>query len=93
MNQDAVECVQKEIESVDLKIHELEPKLKFKGFDIEYTNIDDPMTVCAHDDCKRFVNVGETKVTNTVYDVVCHSPCTIPVQTDKLNEEKLNSAR
>ena len=64
--------------------------MKFKGFDIDLKNLDYPVTVCAHADCKRFVAVGNTEVTNTVYDVTCHKHCTLKgLPTETVNEPRL----
>ena len=44
----------------------------------------------AHADCKRFVAVGNTEVTNTVYDVTCHKHCTLKgLPTETVNDPRL----
>ena len=46
--------------------------------------------MCAHTDCKKFVKVGQTQVTNTVYPVICHKHCTIQgLPTETINDPRL----
>ena len=62
-NKKRVTSVQKEIDAVQEGIDELEENLKFKGFEIELTHLDHPVTVCAHPTARRLCLLGKRKLT------------------------------
>ena len=71
---DVVEKTKKEgeltralITNADNDIKEFERSLHFKGFSLETTSLDYPMTVCTHQKCVQHVQVGESRHQNTVY--------------------------
>lgn len=65
-------------------------QLSFKGFDLTIVSLAYPMTVCAGQECKTYVSIGEDRVMRTVYNQICHDHCYlsgVPVET--INNEKL----
>ena len=93
-NKKAVESVKNEIDSAEGEMYEFGKSLTFKAFVFKVQNLDHPITVCAHTDCKKFVPVGKTQVTNTVYDVICHDHCNLTgVPTETINDERLATCR
>ncbi|PFX23175.1 hypothetical protein AWC38_SpisGene12261 [Stylophora pistillata] len=67
-------------------------QLSFKGFDLTLVSLEYPMIVCAGQECKTYVSVGEDRVMRTVYNQICHDHCFlsgVPVET--INNEKLSS--
>ena len=68
----------------DADIRSFQAELHFKAFELEITQLDYPMTVCAAETCKKYVNIGKSRERNTVYEQVCHDHCYlsgIPVET------------
>ena len=89
-NKKQVQTVQAAIDGITEDINELEKSLKLKEFDIELEDLDHPATVCAHTMCKSFAKVGQTQVTNTVYDQLCHDHCTIKgIPTETINDPRI----
>ncbi|XP_078349242.1 uncharacterized protein LOC144634224 [Oculina patagonica] len=77
-------------ESDDADIKQFMTNLKFKGYELEITKLPYPRTVCTDEDCKRYVNIGESGERNTIYPQICHHHCGlsgVPVQTT--NNEQL----
>ena len=78
------------IKQDDDKIEKLQERLYFKGYERVITQLDYPMTVCAHKDCKEYQSVGMTMEMQTNYKTVCHDHCNVqgvPVETT--NNEQL----
>ena len=76
------------LEEADIK--KFMENLKFKGFELKINKLPYPMTVCAAEECKRYVPVGKSAESNTVYEQICHSHCYlsgVPVETT--NNEQL----
>ena len=89
-NKRKVKSVKKQITLAQGDISKFEKSLKFSGFELERENLDYPITVCAHADCKKFVSVGKTKINNTIYPTICHEHCTIKgLPTETTNDERL----
>ena len=68
----------------DADIRSFQAELHFKAFELETTQLDYPMTVCAAETCKKYVNIGKSRERNTIYKQVCHTHCYlkgIPVET------------
>ncbi len=90
INLKAINKNKEETKVCDVDIANFHRRLKFKGCDLQRKNLDYPMTVCADEKCKEYVDVGEAGVRNTVYSQICHDHCYlkgIPVQTT--NNEQL----
>ena len=69
-------------------------QLKFKGFDLTFVKLEYPMTVCAGQGCKTYVNVGEDRVRHTVYNQICHDHCYLSgVPYETINNEKLRDCK
>lgn len=69
-------------------------QLKFKGFDLTFVKLEYPMTVCAGQGCKTYVNVGEERVRHTVYNQICHDHCYLSgVPYETINNEKLRDCK
>ena len=78
------------IKQDDDKIEKLRERLHFKGYELVRNQLDYPMTVCAHENCKEFQYVGMTRERQTNYKTVCHDHCKVsgvPVETP--NNEQL----
>ena len=95
---DVVEKTKKEgeltralITNADNDIKEFERSLHFKGFSLETTSLDYPMTVCTHQKCVQHVQVGESRHQNTVYVTKCHDHCYVEgIQTEMTNNPHLS---
>ena len=75
-------------------IKSFQKELKFNAFELELENLDYPMTVCAAEECKKYVNIGQSRERNTVYEQVCHDHCYlsgVPVETT--NNDQLHGCR
>ena len=66
------------IKQDDDKIEKLRERLHFKGYELVRNQLDYPMTVCAHENCKEYQYVGMTKERQTNYKTVCHDHCNVP---------------
>ena len=78
------------IKQDDDRIEKLRERLHFKGYELVRNQLDYPMTVCAHENCKEYQYVGMTRERQTNYKTVCHDHCTVqgvPVETT--NNEQL----
>ncbi len=65
-------------------IKSFQAKLKFNAFELEMKQLDHPVTVCAAEECKNYVNIGKSRERNTVYNQICHDHCRVsgvPVET------------
>ena len=74
----------------DADIRTFQDELKFNAFELEIKQLDYPKTVCAAEECKKYVNIGKSRERNTIYQQVCHDRCSIkgvPVETT--NNEQL----
>ena len=90
MNLKRIDDEKEKCRAFDSDISTFRAQLKFKGFDLIVEPLDYPMTVCAGDKCKTYVNVGEENVTRTVYGQICHNHCYLPgVSVETINNEKL----
>jgi len=75
----------------DADIKSFQAELKFNTFELEINQLPYPMTVCAAEECKKYVNIGKSRERNTVYQQVCHDHCHlsgVPVETT--NNEQLS---
>ena len=82
------------INNADNDIKEFEKNLHFNGFSLETTPLSYPMTVCAHSDCIKHVQVGESRHQDTVYVTVCHDHCSVKgIQTEMTNNPNLGKCR
>ncbi|XP_078349258.1 uncharacterized protein LOC144634233 [Oculina patagonica] len=74
----------------DADIKSFQAELHFNAFELEIEQLDYPMTVCAAETCKKYVNIGRSRERNTVYQQICHDHCYlsgVPVETT--NNEQL----
>ena len=78
----------------DTDIKSFEAELNFKGFDLKIQQLDYPMTVCADERCKRYVDIGFSREKNTVYKQICHPHCYLSgVPSETTNNEQLRCCR
>ncbi len=85
-----INIAKEQCESFAGDIKSFQADLKFKAFERKTNRLDYPMTVCAAETCKKYVNVGKTRERNTVYQQICHHHCYlegVPVETT--NNEQL----
>ena len=90
INLEKINDVKDQCKIYDADIRSFQAELHFKAFELERQQLDYPMTVCAAESCKRYVNVGKSRERNTVYEQVCHDHCYlsgVPVETT--NDEQL----
>ena len=90
MNLKKIKDVKEQCKVVDADIRSFQADLKFNAFELKIINLDHPMTVCADEKCKRYVNIGKSRERNTIYEQVCHNHCGlsgVPVETT--NNEQL----
>lgn len=67
MNLKKIKDVKDQCKIYDADIRRFQAELKFKGFERKMCQLDYPMTVCAGDKCKRYVNVGKSRERETIY--------------------------
>ena len=78
----------------DADIKKFMQKLKFKAFELVIKQLPYPMTVCAAEECKRYVNVGQSAVRNTLYPQICHPHCYLKgVAVETTNNEQLRGCK
>ena len=71
---------------------EMKTKLTFSGYGVKRTELNYPMTVCADPRCVQHIQVGKTRVQNTVYKQICHDGCSITgVPTETTNDQRLQN--
>ena len=88
-NLEEIKRKKKEVEAFEDDIKGFQAQLKFNGFELEVEKLDYPMTVCTADGCVTYENIGETRVRNTIYSQVCHSPCGLRVPCQTTNNQEL----
>ena len=84
MNLKNIKDVKDQCKIYDADIRRFQAELQFKGFERKICQLDYPMTVCAGDKCKRYVNVGKSRERETIYPTICHDHCYlsgVPVET------------
>ena len=84
MNLKKINDVKDQVKTCDDDIKSFQAELSFKGFELEIQQLDYPMTVCADERCKRYVDIGFSREKNTVYEQICHPHCYlsgVPVET------------
>ena len=90
INLKKIKDVKDQCKVYDADIRSFQAELHFKAMELEITQLDYPMTVCAAETCKRYVNIGKSRERNTIYEQVCHDHCNlsgVPVETT--NNEQL----
>ena len=90
INLKKIKDVKDQCKVYDADIRSFQEELHFKAMELEITQLDYPMTVCAAETCKKYVNIGKSRERNTVYQQVCHAHCYlsgVPVETT--NNEQL----
>ena len=88
-NLEEIKRKRKEVEAFEDDIKGFQAQLKFSGFELEVETLDYPMTVCTAEGCTTYENIGETRVRNTIYSQVCHSPCGLRVPCQTTNNAEL----
>ena len=97
---EAVQLIEKNVKKISdvkeqCKIHDADIRtfqadLRFNAFELEVVELDYPMTVCAHEDCKKYVPIGKSREMNTVYEQICHHHCYLSgVPVEVTNNEQL----
>ena len=82
------------LQAVKHDIAKFKEDLEFPGYSLETTKLENPSTVCTHADCVKHVQVGASRVSNTVYDTVCHENCgTKGLSTETANNKNLKNCR
>ena len=84
INLKKIKDVKDQCKVYDADIRSFQAELHFKAMELEIKHLDYPMTVCAAETCKKYVNVGKSRERNTVYQQVCHDHCYlsgVPVET------------
>lgn len=90
MNLEKIERAENTCKAFDNDINSFKMSLKFKGYDLKVLKIDYPMTVCAAEECKKYVFVGEENVKRTVYEKICHDHCYLQgVMVESIGNDKL----
>jgi len=84
--------VKNQCKTFDADIRSFQAELHFKAFEREIMMLDYPMTVCAAETCKEYVNIGKSRERNTVYKQVCHDHCYLSgVRIETTNNEQLRN--
>ena len=97
---EAVQLIEKNVKKISdvkeqCKIHDADIRtfqadLRFNAFELEVVELDYPMTVCAHEYCKKYVPIGKSREMNTVYEQICHHHCYLSgVPVEVTNNEQL----
>ena len=84
INLKKIKDVKDQCKGYDADIRSFQEELHFKAFDLETTPLDYPVTGCAAETCKKYVNIGKSRERNTVYQQVYHDHCYlsgVPVET------------
>ena len=92
INLKKINDVKDQCKTFDADIKSFQAELKFNAFELKIQQLDYPMTVCAAETCKKYVNIGKSRERNTVYQQICHDHCYlsgVPVETT--NNEQLRS--
>ena len=92
MNLKKIKDVKDQCKIFDADIQRFQDELRFKGFKRNIHQLDYPMTVCAGDNCKEYVQVGETRENETIYPKICHDHCYLSgVRIETTNNDQLYS--
>ncbi|KAH8693604.1 hypothetical protein BGW36DRAFT_361457 [Talaromyces proteolyticus] len=80
----------------DLKKKDLEKKLRICVNTLIAVAVDKPRTVCGHADCVEHSNTGligtdGRPLLGTVYKTLCHDPCYLDIQVDKMGVSGLQN--
>ncbi|XP_072028096.1 uncharacterized protein [Amphiura filiformis] len=68
----------------------LKVDLNIDGYDLKQVPLGYPRTVCADAACTRYVQVGKTRVQNTIYEQICHHHCNLRgIPTETTNDSRL----
>ena len=90
INLKKIKAEKEKCKACESDVKSFQAQLKFKGFDLTFVKLEYPMTVCAGQGCKTYVNVGEDRVRHTVYNQICHDHCYLSgVPYETINNEKL----
>ena len=90
MNLKGINDVKDQCKLYDADIQRFQAELKFTGFERKICQLDYPMTVCAGDKCKKYVNVGKSMETQTIYPEICHDHCYLSgIPTETTNNDRL----
>ena len=90
MNLKKVELTKKLVKHDNDEIEKFQERLHFTGYERDIIELDYPRTVCAHEDCKDYKYVGQSKERQTIYTTECHSHCYLKgVPTETTNNEQL----
>ena len=90
INLKKIKDVKDQCKVYDADIRSFQAELHFKAMELEIKQLDYPMTVCAAETCKKYVNVGKSRERNTVYQQVCHDHCKLPgVPVETANNDQL----
>ena len=94
MNLKKVKLTEKLCKQDDDEIEKFQERLHFKGYEREITELDYPITVCAHEDCKEYQHVGKSMERQTNYKTVCHNHCYLQgVALETTNNDQLYRCR
>ena len=90
MNLKNINGVKDQCKLYDADIQRFQAELKFTGFERKIYQLDYPMTACAGDKCKKYVNVGKSMETQTIYPEICHDHCYLRgIPTETTNNDRL----
>ena len=94
INLKKIKAEKEKCKACESDVKSFQAQLKFKGFDLTFVKLEYPMTVCAGQGCKTYVNVGEDRVRHTVYNQICHDHCYLSgVPYETINNEKLRDCK
>ena len=94
INLKKIKAEKEKCKACESDVESFQAQLKFKGFDLTFVKLEYPMTVCAGQGCKTYVNVGEDRVRHTVYNQICHDHCYLSgVPYETINNEKLRDCK
>ena len=94
MNLRKLKLTEKLCKQDDDEIEKFQERLHFEGYEREITELDYPMTVCAHEDCKEYQHVGKSMERQTNYKTVCHDHCYLQgVPLETTNNDQLYRCR
>ena len=90
MNLKGINDVKDQCKLYDADIQRFQAELKFTGFERKICQLDYPMTVCAGDKCKKYVNIGKSMERQTIYPIICHDHCFLSgIPTETTNNDRL----
>ena len=91
MNMENIKDANDQCKKDNADIKKFKELLKFKGFEVEIEQLDYPRTVCAAEDCKKYVKDERSSgAVKTIYPQICHDECPLKgIPDETTNNERL----